>query len=90
MRKRAIPFRRSYLRAVIDQVEVDDDEVRIHRRHDVLERPVMRGVATAAVPSFVRKYRAGRDSNLLSVSNANECLLSGLAPEKPPARSRGL
>ena len=27
-----IPFRRAYLRAVIDQVEVDDTEIRIHGR----------------------------------------------------------
>lgn len=61
----AIPFRRAYLRAVIDQVEVDDDEVRIHGRRDVLERLVMSGTAAAAVPSFVRKWRAapGEDDN---------------------------
>ncbi|MFW7357802.1 MAG: recombinase family protein [Brucella sp.] len=60
----AIPFRRAYLRAVIDQVEVDDDEVRIHGRRDVLERLVMSGTAAAAVPSFVRKWRTRQDSNL--------------------------
>ncbi|MCV0387187.1 MAG: recombinase family protein [Nitrobacter sp.] len=60
----AIPFRRAYLRSVIDQVEVDDAEIRIHGRRDVLERLVMGGGATpAGVPSFVRKWRARRDSN---------------------------
>lgn len=60
----AIPFRRAYLRSVIDQVEVDDTEIRIHGRRDVLERLVMGGGATpAGVPSFVRKWRARRDSN---------------------------
>lgn len=59
----AIPFRRAYLRAVIDQVEVDDEEIRIHGRRDILERLVMSGVAAAGVPSFVRKWRARRDSN---------------------------
>ena len=59
----AIPFRRAYLRAVIDQVEVDDDEIRIHGRRDVLERLVMSGAAAAGVPSFVRKWRTRRDSN---------------------------
>ncbi|WP_208249064.1 recombinase family protein [Rhizobium sp. T1470] len=58
-----IPFRRAYLRAVIDQVEVDDEEIRIHGRRDVLERLVMNGVAAAGVPSFVRKWRTRRDSN---------------------------
>lgn len=71
------PFRRAYIRSVIDQVEVDDDEIRIIGRKTVLERLVMGGgAAPAGVPSFVRKWRAGRDSNPLSISNANACLLS--------------
>jgi len=42
-----------YLRSIIDQVEVDDAEIRIHGRRDVLERPVMGGGATpAGVPSL--------------------------------------
>lgn len=56
MRKKAtqgpIPFRRAYLRSVIDQVEVDDDGIRIHGRWDVLERLVMSRAAAAGVPSF--------------------------------------
>lgn len=61
----AIPFRKAYLRAVIDQVEVDDSEVRIHGRKSILERLVMSGAAIpAGVPSFVRKWRARKDSNL--------------------------
>ncbi|MVS99812.1 recombinase family protein [Devosia marina] len=59
-----VPFRRAYLRAMIDNVEVDDTEIRIHGRKTVLERLVMGSGATAAgVPSFVRKWRARRDSN---------------------------
>lgn len=59
-----IAFRRAYLRSVIDQVEVDDDEVRICGRRTVLERLVMGAGATpAGVPSFVRKWRTRRDSN---------------------------
>ena len=58
------PFRRAYIRSVIDQVEVDDEEIRIMGRKTVLERLVMGGgAAPAGVPSFVRKWRAGRDSN---------------------------
>ncbi len=34
------PFRRAYIRSVIDQVEVDDDEIRIWGRKGVLERLV--------------------------------------------------
>ena len=60
----AILFRRAYLRSVIDQFEIDAAEIRIHGRRDVLERLVMGGGATpAGVPSFVRKWRPGRDSN---------------------------
>ncbi|WP_412033258.1 recombinase family protein [Nitratireductor aquimarinus] len=60
-----IPFRRAWLRAMIDNVEVDDDEIRIHGRRTVLERLVMgEGAAPAGVPSFVRKWRARKDSNL--------------------------
>ncbi len=60
----AVPFRRAYIRAVIDQVEVDETEIRIHGRRNVLERLVMgEGAAPAGVPSFVRKWRTRRDSN---------------------------
>jgi site-specific DNA recombinase len=60
-----IPFRRAYLRSVIDQVEVDDTEIRIHGRRDVLERLVMGGgTMPAGVPSFVGKWRTRQDSNL--------------------------
>ena len=59
------PFRRAWLRAVIDGVEVDDREIRIHGRRTVLERLVMGGGATpAGVPSFVRKWRTRNDSNV--------------------------
>ena len=60
-----IPFRRAYLRALIDNVEVDDTEIRIHGRRTVLERLVMGGgAAPAGVPSFVRKWRTRHDSNV--------------------------
>lgn len=59
-----VPFRRAYLRAMIDNVEVDDTEIRIHGRRTVLERLVMAGGATpAAVPSFVRGWLGNLDSN---------------------------
>ena len=50
------PFRRAYIRSVIDQIEVDDTKIRIIGRTSVFERLVMGGGATPAkVPSFVRK-----------------------------------
>jgi len=59
------PFRRAYIRSVIDQVEVDDAEIRIIGRKTVLERLVMGGgAAPAGVPSFVRKWRTRHDSNV--------------------------
>ena len=55
-------FRRAWLRAVIDNVEVDDTEIRIHGRSSVLERLVMGSEALpAAVPSFVRNWRSDCD-----------------------------
>lgn len=60
-----VPFRRAWLRAMIDNIEVDDAEIRIHGRRTVLERLVMGSGQTAAgVPSFVRKWRTRQDSNL--------------------------
>lgn len=53
------------MRAVIDQIELDDAEIRIHGRKDVLERLVIgNGVIAAGVPSFVRKWRTRQDSDL--------------------------
>jgi site-specific DNA recombinase len=58
------PFRRAYIRSVVDQVEVDDEKIRIFGKRNVLERLVMGGgAAPVGVPSFVRKWRARRDSN---------------------------
>ena len=48
------PFRRAYIRSVIDQVEVDDTEIRIIGRRTTLERLVMGGgAAPAGVPKVV-------------------------------------
>jgi site-specific DNA recombinase len=59
------PFRRAYLRSVIDRVEVDDAEIRIIGRKSVLERLIMGGGNTpSGVPSFVPKWRVRQDSNL--------------------------
>jgi site-specific DNA recombinase len=55
------PFRRAYIRSIIDQMEVDDAEIRIHGRQTILERLVMGGgAAPAEAPSFVRKWRPGQ------------------------------
>jgi site-specific DNA recombinase len=59
------PFRRAYIRSVIDQIEVDDTEIRRVGRKTVLERFVAGGgVASAGVPSFGLKWLPEQDSNL--------------------------
>ena len=37
----SIPFRKAYLQSLIDIIEVDDDQIRIKGRRDVLERVVL-------------------------------------------------
>ncbi|MBY5841130.1 hypothetical protein J3P71_03080 [Rhizobium leguminosarum] len=49
---RADTFRRAYHRSVVDQIEVDDDEIRIRGRRYVQERLVMSRAAAAGMPSF--------------------------------------
>jgi site-specific DNA recombinase len=59
-----VPFRKAYLGSIVDRVEVDDGEVRIVGRKDVLERAVLaNGGPVPGVRSFVRKWRTGQDSN---------------------------
>jgi site-specific DNA recombinase len=61
----AIPFRKAYLGAIIDRVEVDDHQIRICGRKDVLEQAVLaNGGPIPGVRSFVRRWRARKDSNL--------------------------
>jgi site-specific DNA recombinase len=60
-----IPFRKAYLGAIIDRVEVDDHQIRIRGRKDLLERAVVAGSSSAVpVRRFVRNWRARKDSNL--------------------------
>ena len=60
-----VAFRKVYLGAIIDRVEVDDHQIRILGRKDVLEQAVMaNGGPVPGVRSFVRKWRTQEDSNL--------------------------
>jgi site-specific DNA recombinase len=60
-----IPFRKAYLGSIIDRVEVDETEIRIVGRKDVLERAVLAGGGPLpGVRSFVRGWRTRQDSNL--------------------------
>ncbi len=59
-----IPFRKAYIGAIIDRIEVDDHQIRILGRKDVLEQAVMaNGGPVPGVRSLVRKWRPVRDSN---------------------------
>jgi hypothetical protein len=53
-----VPFRKAYLGSIVDRVEVDDAEIRIVGRKDVLEQAVLaKGGPVPGVRSFVRKWR---------------------------------
>jgi site-specific DNA recombinase len=59
-----IPYRKAHLGALIDRVEVDDHQIRIRGRKDVLEQAVLAsGGPIPGVRSFVRRWRTGQDSN---------------------------
>jgi DNA invertase Pin-like site-specific DNA recombinase len=59
-----ILFRKTYLGSIVDRVEVDDNEIRIVGRKDVLERAVLaKGAPVPRVRSFAPKWRTGEDSN---------------------------
>lgn len=59
-----VPFRKAYLRAVIDRIEVDDHVVRVIGDTATLEQVVAgKSVPAAGVRSFVRKWRSLGESN---------------------------
>jgi hypothetical protein len=61
----SVPFRKAYLRSLIDVVEVDDAQVRIKGSKDVLERAVLASRAgTESGSQMSTKWRARHDSNV--------------------------
>ena len=59
-----VSFRKAYMRAILDRVEVDDRKVRIIGQKDILEQAVASdGSFVPGVRSFVRNWRRERDSN---------------------------
>ena len=59
-----IPFRKAYLGAIIDRVEVDDHQIRICGRKDVLEQALLsNGGPIPGVRTLVPKWRSLRESN---------------------------
>ena len=67
-----VPFRKAYIRSIVDRIEVDDRCIRIMGRKDVLEQAVLAEGSGAApmVHSFVPKWRTGKDSNPRSPSSS--------------------
>jgi site-specific DNA recombinase len=60
----ATPFRKAYIQALVDRIEVDDGVVRIIGDKATLEQAILgRAVAAAGVRRCVPKWRARRDSN---------------------------
>ena len=59
-----VPFRKAYLGATIDRMEVDDRQIRICGRKEVLEQAVLANAAPIpGVRNFVRRWRSLRESN---------------------------
>lgn len=59
-----VPFRKAYIRSIVDRIEVDDRCIRIMGRKDVLEQAVLAEGGTAPpVHTFVPSWRARLGSN---------------------------
>lgn len=61
----SIPFRKAYLNALINRIEVDDTQIKIKGSKDLLEKAVL-ATQPGKVPSsqMSTKWRARKDSNL--------------------------
>jgi len=71
-----VPFRKSYIRSVVDRIEVDDQVIRIIGDRATLEQAVADGaMASAGVRSRVPKWRPRTDSNQRPQS-LQDCTLS--------------
>ena len=60
--KEKLNVRRSYIRSIVDGVEVDDDAIRIVGRRDVLQAVIAdKNSDDGRVRGFVRKWRASQN-----------------------------
>ncbi|MFZ0150807.1 MAG: recombinase family protein, partial [Xanthobacteraceae bacterium] len=59
----SVPFRKAYLQALIDSIEVHDDVVRIRGSKDVLEKAIFASQNGASCSQMSTNWRARRDSN---------------------------
>ena len=59
-----VPFRKAYIGSIVDRIEVDDAQVRIMGRNEVLEQAVRSsGTMPRVVHTFVPNWRARLGSN---------------------------
>jgi hypothetical protein len=78
-----VAFRKAYLGALIDRVEVDDREIRICGRKDVLEQAVIGSPKPGGVVrSFVRGWLGCEDSNLGMAESKSAALPLGDTPTR--------
>jgi site-specific DNA recombinase len=60
----SVPFRKAYLNALIDRIEVDDTQIRIKGSKDLLEKAILASQnGNAPSSQMSTMWRAGRDSN---------------------------
>ena len=71
-------LRQAYVRLLIDQVVVEDDQIHIRGSRKALERAVIATAASArsGVPSFAREWRTQEDSNLWPLPSEGNALSS--------------
>jgi site-specific DNA recombinase len=71
------PFRKAYLRSLIDVIEVDDAQIRIKGSKDVLERAVLAsGSGTEPRSQMSTKWRTRHDSNVWPLPSEGNALSS--------------
>lgn len=59
----SIPFRKAYLRALVDVIEVDDQQIRIRGSKDLLEKAILAQNPESWCSQMSTGWRARRDSN---------------------------
>ena len=73
-----VQFRKAYLNVFVDQIEVDDTEIRIRGPKSALAKAASAPLSkpSDAVPSFVREWRTRRDSNSRPLPSEGSALSS--------------
>jgi site-specific DNA recombinase len=78
-----IPFRKAYIQAVVDRVEVDDHAIRIIGDKATLEQVAAGQVSSAAgVRSFVRKWRANQNKTMNKYAMLGDMMVSRTLPRQ--------